>query len=161
MKSLRILMSVALLGILITYSNCGGSKNPEPPIQEVQLGKLSKAWKLTSVTLDGANRNTEYGVGGGSAFSLTISGSPTATSYAYTTANRPSLSPWKGSGSWTFGTDPATQVIRDPDNSSDKLDMTYSVNETQLQITFTFNGNGYPNSREEVVKGTWIFTFGL
>ena len=160
-KSAKILSMIALLGVLITYSNCGGKGGSEKPIQEVQLEKLSKTWKLTSVTLDGVSKNTEYGAGGASPFSLTITGSPTATSYAYTTANRPSLSPWKASGSWAYGTDVATQIVRDPDNSTDKLDLTYSVTDTQLQISFTFNGNGYTNTREEVVKGAWVFTFGL
>lgn len=153
-------MMVALVGVLITYSNCGGGGGGERPLQEVQLEKLSKAWKLTGVTLDGSSRNAEYGVGA-TAMGLTITGSPTASSFAYTTSNRPSLSPWKASGTWAFGTDVATQIVRDQDNNTDKLDMTYSVTETQLSITFTFNGNGYPNSREEVVRGVWVFTFGL
>lgn len=151
---------IALVGVLLTYANCGGGGGNEKPLQEVQLEKLSKAWKLTNVTLDGVSRNSEYGVGG-TAMGLTITGSPTATSYAYTTSNRPSLSPWKASGTWAFGTDVANQIIRDQDNNTDKLDMTYSVSETQLIINFTFNGNGYPNSRGEVVKGAWVFTFGL
>lgn len=153
-------MMLALLGLLITYSSCGGGGGNEKPIQEVQLEKLSKTWKLTGVTLDGASRNTEYSANAANAMTLTITGSPTATSYAYTTANRPSLSPWKASGTWAYGTDVATQIVRDPDNATDKLDITYSVTETQLQMTFTFNGNGYANTREEVVKGVWVFTFG-
>ncbi len=155
-KSAKILLMVALLGVLITYSNCGGSKTPAPSVQEVQLEKLAKTWKVTGVTLDGVDKKTDY-----ANFTLTVTGTPTATSYSYTTASRPALSPWKASGSWTFGTDPATQIIRDADNATDKLDLTYSVSDTQLQLNFTFNGNGYANSRSEVVKGVWVFTFGL
>jgi hypothetical protein len=68
------------------------------------------------------------------------------------------LSPWKASGSWEFGASPETQMIRDK-GTADELAMTYSVNETTLSITFTFNGAGY--SRTGVVKGQWVYTFKL
>lgn len=161
-KSIKLLSMIALLGILIGYTGCRDKKGAEKPIQEVQLEKLSKTWKLTSVTLDGTSRNAEYGVGGANPFSLTITGEPTNSSYNYTTASRPALSPWKSNGSWIYGTDPATQIVRDADSAVDKLDLTYSVSDTQLSITFNFAANGYTNTgRADVVRGAWVFTFGL
>lgn len=161
MKSLRLLLTIVSVGALMLYSNCGGKKKTERPIQEVQLEKLSKTWKVTAVTLDGVDKTADYKTAS-STFTLGITGTVGASSFAYTATGRPALSAWKSGGTWAFGTDPATQIVRDPDNAADKLDMTYSVTETTLQLTFTFNNanGGYPG-RTEVVNGQWVFTFGL
>ena len=116
------------------------------------MDKLVKTWKIKSATLDGVDKTSTY-----TGFQLTITGTKGAKSFGYSTASRPSVSPWKASGSWIFGTDPVTMMTRDADNPADKLDMTYSVNETQLQINFTYTGKGY--TRTEAVAGNWVYTF--
>lgn len=154
MKAFRILSLLGLVVALLTYSSCKDDKSAPEPITDVQLGKLSKTWKVDAVTLDGVDKKTDY-----AAFQLVLSGTKGNTSFGYTTTGRPTLSPWKSSGSWEFGTAPETQIIRDK-GTADELPMTYAVTETTLSITFTFNGAGY-TSRTGVVKGQWVFTFKL
>jgi hypothetical protein len=153
MKVAKLVLVILAVGSILTFSNCGGDKKAAEPLPDQQLAKLSKTWKLTSVTLD-TQPVTTY-----TNFNLTISGTKGTTSFDYATSGRPQLSPWKAGGKWSFGTDPVTQLVRDPDIATDKLDMTYSVTESTLQIQFNFQGAGY--TRTSQVKGNWIFTFGL
>jgi hypothetical protein len=145
MKSFRVLLVVALVGSLLTYSGCKKKDDPQPSPQDAQLVKLSKTWKFKSVTLDGVAQT------GYTNFQLTVSGSAGQTSFGYTSSGRPALSPWATSGTFTYGTDFATQLTRD-----DALPITYSLSDTQLQMTFNYSGNGF--SRVDNVKGNWIFT---
>ena len=152
MKAIRILAMLGLFAVLVTYANCDGSKpNPEP-VTDVQLGKLSKTWKISTVTLDGVDKKADY-----TAFQLALSGTKGNTSFGYTTTGRPALSPWKSGGTWEFGTAPETQIIRDK-GTADELAMTYTVTEATLRVDFTFSGTGYSN-RTGVVKGAWKFAF--
>jgi len=153
MKVLRILSLLGLVVLLLTYSNCKDKKSTPEPITDVQLGKLAKTWKINTVTLDGVDKLADY-----TAFQLVLSGTKGNTSFGYSTSGRPALSPWKSSGSWEFGASPETQMIRDK-GTADELAMTYSVTETTLSISFSFNGSGY--SRTSVVKGQWVYTFKL
>ena len=154
MKALKSLLLMASVGVLFTLSNCGSPSPAPEPVADQQLAKLSKVWKVTNVKLGGADKTTAY-----PGFQLTVTGTKGATSFGYTTSGRPSLSPWKANGTWAFGVEPLTMLVRDPDNTADKLDMTYTVNEATLTISFTYQGAGY--TRVDVVKGAWVFTFGL
>jgi hypothetical protein len=158
MKAVKFLFLVASVGVLFTFSNCGGDPKPSESDADKQLALLSKTWKLTSVTLDGSAVTTPSYTG----FQLGITGTKGQTTFNYTTTfpgTRP-LSPWKGSGTWEFGTSPLTMIVRDKNLTTDKLDMTYTVSATQLTISFNFQGAGY-TSRADVVKGNWVFNFGL
>ena len=146
---------VVAIATLLSFSGC----DPDPvgpTIEEEQLAKLSGTWTVagsgTDVTLQAVSKKTEY-----AAFELTLTGTPGATSFGYTTAGRPAtLSPWPSSGTWEFGESPETMVKRDPDKPNEVVNMTYSVSDTQLQIVFNFAGAGY--SRTKVVTGEWVFT---
>lgn len=153
----RLIVPIAL-ACLVTFSNCGGGgSTPEPPANQ-QFTKLQKTWKLTAVTLD---RTPQFAPAGAynNTFTLKISGTKGATSFDYAVEGRPPLSAWKASGKWAFGADVATQLVRDPDSTTDKVDMTYSVTDNTLQIQFNFQRDGY--TRVDQVKGNWVFTFGL
>ncbi|MCE2936175.1 MAG: hypothetical protein ACK5V5_11590 [Cyclobacteriaceae bacterium] len=113
------------------------------------MAKLTATWNIASASRDGVA--VDY-----TGFKLTISGTAGATSFDYSTQGRPALSPWKSSGKWSFGQSVETQIIRDP-GTADELQMTYVVTDNSLQLTFTYNGNGF--SRVGVVKGQWVFTF--
>lgn len=154
MKSLRILSLMALVGVLVTFSNCGDDPPPAPPVTDVQFDKLAKTWKINSVTLDGVDKTADY-----TGFQLALSGTKGSPPFNYTTSSRPSLSPWKASGTWDFGAAPETQIIRDK-GTADELPVTYAVTESTLTVSFTFNGTGY-TARTGVVKGAWVYTFGL
>ncbi len=154
MKIHKLILSVALLGTLLTYSGCSKDSAPAPSIKDTQLKSLSQVWKCTSATLQGAAQTGYTG------FQLTISGTAGNSTFGYTTTGRPpgtKSSPWPASGTFTFGTDPATQLLR---NDSPDLPVTYSVSPTTLQITFTYSGAGY-DARVGNVVGTWVYTFGL
>ncbi|MFZ5998916.1 MAG: hypothetical protein ACOYW3_00270 [Bacteroidota bacterium] len=153
----KTVLAFSAIAALLTYSGCGPGSDPAPTEQEVQLGKLKSTWKITEVKLDNVSKLTDY-----TGFELTITGSITdgnLTGGGYSAKNRPKLSPWLAEGNWVFGTDPVTQITRDPDKSADKLDVTYSVTDTQLQLTFTFAREGYSTARTSNVKGQWVFTF--
>ncbi len=154
MKSFKLILLLLSVGVLFTLTNCGSDSKPAESIADQQLTKLSKTWKPTSVTLDGTAVTTY------SAFQLVITGTKGATSFGYTTAGRPSLSPWRPSGTWSFVKGQETTLItRDPEDPANKLDMTYVVSESALEISFNFQGAGY--TRVDQVKGNWVFKFGL
>jgi hypothetical protein len=156
MKSLKLVLLLLSVGVLFSLTNCGGDSKPAESVADQQLTKLSKTWKLTSVTLN----NNAVTTPSYSAFQLVITGTKGATSFGYTTSGRPTLSPWKASGTWAFVKDQETTLItRDPDNASDKLDLTYVVSESALEISFNFQGAGY--TRVDQVKGNWVYKFGL
>lgn len=167
MKVARFLIAIIAIGSLFTFSNCGDSKPAAEPIPDKQFRLLSennRVWKLTGVTLDGTSlfkSSTNPTAPYDNTFTLTISGTKGAASFNYAVAGRPALSPWKASGTWKFGTDPVTQITRDPDITTDKLEMTYNVTDpaATLSIQFNFQGTGY--TRTDQVKGNWVFTFGL
>jgi hypothetical protein len=153
MKSLKLLLAGVFVGVLLLHSGCKDKGNNTPPPEDVQLGKLSKTWKASAVTLDGTNQMANY-----QNFQLTISGTPgqTANGFNYSVTGRPSLSPWPASGTFKFGSDVATQLIRD-----DGLPITYAVTDVtpvQLQITFNYSGSGIAG-RVNQVQGNWVMTF--
>ncbi|NJN41225.1 MAG: hypothetical protein HC811_02255 [Flammeovirgaceae bacterium] len=145
---LQSLVLFVILGGLITFTSCGDDP-PSKTQEEIQLELLAKTWQPISVELDGVDKTTDY-----SSFSLTLSGTAGSAPYSYTTSGRPTLSPWPSSGTWDFGTDLATQLVRDP-STADERDMTYQVSDTQFQLTFQFSGPGY-SARTSNVTGTWV-----
>jgi hypothetical protein len=149
---LKPILSVLALAVLLGYSGCGGKNNPGPSVEEVQLGKLSAVWKVGStgdVTLDAVSKKTDY-----QNFTLTLTGSAGASTYNFVKTGGPALTPFPTSGSWKFGTNPETDIlIGDGDK---QLNATYSVTDSQLQITFNYQGAGEA-SRTGEVKGTWVF----
>lgn len=151
-----VLQSLPLIGILVlaSLSGCHKTSDPAPTIAQAQLAKLSKTWKVTSVTLDGASQT------GYENFTVNFSGASSASVYDYATTGRPILSPWPASGTWTFvnGSE-ATEIIRDK-GTADELPITYLVTESTLQLTFQFSGTGYAG-RIHSASGKWVMTFGL
>jgi len=154
MKALRILSLLLVTSVLLTYMGCKKDDPEPPPVTDVQFDKLKKTWKINTVSLDGVDKTADY-----TGFQLTFGGTKGAPPFDYTTSGRPSLSPWPGSGKWDFGAAPETQIIRDK-GTPDELAVTYAVTESTLTVSFTFNGTGY-TARTGVVKGAWIYTFGL
>lgn len=150
---IKPILSVIALAILLGYTGCGGKKEPGPSDEEKALTALSATWKVagtnTDVTLNGVSKKADY-----SGFTLTVSGTAGAATYGYTTAGRPSLSPWPSSGAWKFGDVIATDIIRDPATAKE-VDMHYTVTDTQLELTFTYDQAG--ESRTSQVTGVWVF----
>src|SRR5258706_1192648 len=107
MKAFRILVTFISIGSLVSYSSCKSGGGSSETIQDKQLGLLSQTWKVSSVTLDNVDQTSKW-----PGFQLTISGTKGGTSFNYTCAGRPALSAWPASGTWTFGADPVTTIIR-------------------------------------------------
>lgn len=147
---IRLALVVTILGGFALIQGCKKSSGPGESVEDIQLGKLIKTWRTSSVSLDGVDQ-PDY-----SDFTLTIAGVPGAATFGYTASGGPSTRSWPGQGTWKFGDIPETQIIRDPD-SGDEIELTYSVSETQLQIEFDFSGSGFPGGRTSNVNGNWVF----
>lgn len=169
MKAFKILTTVVSLVLLLNYAGCKSSGGTAESTQDKQLGLLSGTWKVSTVTKDGTDVTTSTTLGPWTSFQLTMSGTKGATSFTYSCATRPApTSPWPASGTWAFGTDPVTQIIRDKgaagsSTAGAELAMTYLVGTdkngvaTTLQISFSFAGAGY--TRVSNLGGAWVFNF--
>jgi len=156
MKRTKVFIMLALLGVALSFWQCGDDSAPAVDPQDEQLTKLSQTWQASAVTF--ASGGSPQPVTGYDNFAITLSGTAGQSTFNYTVTGRPSgiLTPWNGSGTFTFGTDFATTLTRD-----DGTVVTYSVSATQLQMTFVYTGAGYTGSRVNNVNGSWTFTFAL
>ncbi len=152
---IRILSVVAFAGLATFYTSCKPDENNKTT-EEKQLEKLTQTWSLVSAN-DGTDRTADF-----PNLVLTVSGSFAQDgTYNYSfTGTRPNPSPWPVSGTWKFGTDPTTQLIRDP-SSANEIDMFYDVSDTSLEISFNVpdTSTGWPGGRATSVSGDWVFTF--
>jgi len=155
MKILRAISFLAIVAVLSTYVGCKPKGSDPEPVANVQFTKLAKTWKISTVSFDGTDRTADY-----TGFQLILGGTKGTPPFSYNTSGRPALSPWKASGIWEFGSAVETQIIRDKGVTADELGMTYTVTESTLTLTFTFNRDGY-TLRTDQVQGPWIFTFTL
>src|SRR5258706_959363 len=107
MKSkIEILFKICLLVFAIQVGGCS-SKHNSPSIKEIQMNKLSAAWKVKSVMKDGVEES------GYDNLKLTITGSALSKTTVYAVAGRPAKSPCPAGGAWIFGSDVMTLLIRD------------------------------------------------
>ena len=150
----RFILITILAGAVILLSDCKG-KDPKPSSKEkVQLTKLVAPWTLTNVTLDGATR-TDF-----TSVVLTLGGNYVADGGSYTysfTGVFPQPSPWPKTGGWQFGANPESQLVRVEDGVA--MNYTLSSNNTVLNITFNYTGQGFQGGRVNEVAGNWSFTF--
>jgi hypothetical protein len=144
-------MIFSLTGLIL--SGCSKDEDAKPSAEAKQLTQLSGTWVVSSVTVDGENKTSDY-----ASFELTLSGSANATAYAYGINGRPLLSPWPAGGTWVFGSDITTAIIRDP-GTDDQIQMNYMVTETQLTVEFMFSGTGYNAAKVSSAAGSWVYVF--
>jgi hypothetical protein len=153
MRMLRSIRSRAMLASAFAWClliACSSDEAPSLSAEEQQRQKLVRRWTATSVTLNNVAQ-PEY-----ANLELILTGSASGP-FSYQVNNRPPLSPWPNTGTWAFGTDPLSQLVRDP-ASTRELAMVYSVSDTQLQLSFTFSGTGFAN-RKHNIQGQWVFNF--
>lgn len=153
----KVLSLCLLVSAAIFYSGCGSSSHNSDSPEKVQLAKLSKTWTLTSAKLDDVDRTSDF-----SGLTLTISGTYSKDGDTYTYSfqgHRPQPSPWPASGTWKFGANPATDLVRLDDDPA--LALTYTVSDNSLDIKFNYPASaaGFAGSRTEQVSGNWDFTF--
>jgi hypothetical protein len=159
-QSMKILRAISFLLVIVglsTYMGCDGGGSPAPPVEDVQFDKLAKTWNVTTVSFDGAQ--LDLTASGYTNFKLVLGGTKGTPPFSYTTTGRPSVSPWPASGTWEFGSDVQSQIIRYNTIDDDELAISYTVTESTLTLTFSFlEDEGY-NARPNQVRGPWIFTF--
>jgi hypothetical protein len=148
-KEILIKLSLAIVTFMLL--ECGSRHNSPAP-EEIQLNKLNANWAISSVMKDGMTQS------GYNNLKLVINGSAFTKDYIYAVTGRPAKSPWPAGGTWTFGTDINTQIIRDK-GTADELPLSYSVADTSLTIQFQFNGTGYTGGKTSAVTGNWSFVF--
>lgn len=162
MKKLLFISLVTTLGFVLSY--CGPDPAPEPTPSELQLEKLagaynqsgSRTWTVNEVTFQGSeDRTTEWKT---TDFRLTFTTSGTLTGNTYSTSGVVTPGPWPLSGSWSFGgtaeNPNINQVLR-----NDGLEISVSVSETTLSLTFTFDESVHTGGRVEALSGEYVFTF--
>ena len=160
MKSLRTLLSVAVLGTLIALSGCGGGGGSSEPISDQQLGKLKKTWKVDTTYPSGG---VTYGAPGSSntvdstshwtLFKLTIDGTKGQPStFTYTCTGRELPNIWEASGTWEFGTKPESQIVR-----GDGALIGYSINPAATTLTLSFSFDKQYGARVSNVTGNYTF----
>jgi hypothetical protein len=158
MKLATRIFSLLVMVALALFTGCGSDDGDDKSDEEQQLAKLSSSWTLVSAN-DGTDRTADF-----PQLVLTLSGTfAQSGTYDYSfTGTRPNPNPWPASGKWKFGTNPATDIIRDPNKTNEK-DMNYAVTESQLIISFNIPegaaGEAGGTTRASSVKGDWQFTF--
>ena len=136
---LSLLAVTLIMGVMI--SSC----KKDPPVtktdEELQIEKLSKAWKVNpaanSITVDANDQSLDW-----SGFVLTLGDKTYSTSGSF------SPEVWPASGTWAFGADVNT-LVRD-----DGVSMSVSVTDASLQLQFDYSAAG---GRLLGVEGNWIF----
>ena len=154
----RVLSLVILAAVSLVYGGCKDDDDKKDSEEKQQLAKLSGSWTLQTATADDTDRTGDF-----TNLVLTLGGTYVeGGTYNYSfTGTRNDPSPWPASGTWKFGTNKATEMIRDPGSSSEIL-MNYQVTETDLVISFTVpDGSSWAggSSRVRSVTGDWTFTF--
>lgn len=148
----RLLTLLAFVAFGLFFASCGKDPSDDRTTEEKQLDQLKSNWVLVSAN-DGTNRTDFQNV----VLSLNGTFSQGGTYQYSVTGTLPSPSPWPQQGTWQFGTDPLTQIVRDPGSPSE-IDATYSVSATELEINFVIPDN-WVGGRTKSVSGNWTFKF--
>jgi hypothetical protein len=147
-------MKTTLIGILLILftlllSSCQGENHSGD--NNPTLALLAGGWKANMVMVDNKVVTDAY-----LNFQLTLGSENIQGANSYTTSGRPMLSPWRDKGSWSFGANTETQIVRDAE--SDRVNISYTLTAKTLTISFFFAGAGY-GGRSESVGGNWLFQF--
>lgn len=155
----RTLSLLTIASLSLFFANCGGDDGDDTPEEKTQLGKLVGTWELYSATLEtdtgDPDKTDDY-----TGFTLELIGTFDEDSeeeypYTYETTNRPDLSPWEESGSWGFGGDPKSDILRqDSDGNILSIQYTLSDDDKTLTLTYTFSGAGF-EAKTAQVEGDW------
>lgn len=142
----------------LLLSGCGEDA-PSTPAEQTQLDKLVGTWQLQTAALTGSTTSWTDEFDGAT---LVLSGTYSAGgTYAYTfnVTPWPINSPWPEDGNWKFkgtsGTDLTSKIIR----LDDSVEISYTLTNNQLTLTFPYSGDGFPDGRLGSVEGNWTFTF--
>jgi hypothetical protein len=158
MKHISTIFSFLLLVVLTVHlSACGGGGDEPTPAEEKKLEQLKGTWQLQSATLGSESWNDEF-----EDATLTLSGEYEkggTYNYNFNVTPWPVNSPWPDdAGNWKFdGTSGSglNTIVR----LEDSIEMTATVTDNSLTLTFTYDGDGFPEGRVGSVEGNWTFIF--
>lgn len=159
----RILSLLILLLVTTFYTSCKKDDDEKETEEQKQLTSLKGVWTLVSAN-DGQDRTADFITDAAVPLKLTLDGNYVeGGTYNYSfTGKRPDPSPWPVSGTWKFGTNKSTEIIRDP-GTNDEISMNYTVTDTDLLISFNIpdGSAGWTGgvSRVKSVTGDWQFAF--
>lgn len=155
----RSLSLLTIASLVLFFASCGGDGNDGPSKEENAFNQLDNVWTLSSVTLNDADRESDF-----DNFVLTLSGDFDSENpngpYEYSVAgSMPDPSPWPQIGEWIFdsiNTDSGL-IVRDPETENE-IGMSYKIlSNGDLELTLVVpEGSGW---RVAEVEGTWVFTF--
>jgi hypothetical protein len=155
----RILSLLVLAAFATFYMSCDGGGGDDQSEEQVQFNKLKSDWLVDKVLEDGDDRTLDF-----QGTTLTLEGNfVQGGSYLYSFEGpMPDISPFPRTGSWRFGEDPSSQIIRDQDEN--ELDMTYEFSgDNNTLVIFLNVPEGHPGwgttGRGKSVTGDWEFTF--
>lgn len=135
---------VTAAGLLTSCKSSSG--DPAPVVSkkdEVSSLLTSAAWKMSSVTVDGADKTSIY-----KDLKLTFTGT------GFTSVNGGAV--WPASGTWEFTSAEATSIKR-----NDGVEVTLQeVTATGLKLALTWSKNTLGPGRVKSVSGQHIFSFG-
>ncbi len=133
------------------FAGCNPDPEPEPTPEEIRTdllaGTSSKGWVLTSSTLDGDDRSTDW-----ADFELTIT-----TSKGYSTTTSFDDNVWPSAGTWDYqGTEGSgLDVMIRSDGIRMNID---NITESNLTLSFDYLlSKPQKSGRAESIEGNWIF----
>jgi hypothetical protein len=147
--SSRILSLLVLVSMSVFFAGCDKGEGNKTSTQDKQIAKLVGVWEAVDVDFDGTTPD------GYETFTITITGDAGDQELGYSTANHPA-GPWPNSGTFEFGSDVTSTLIR----SGDELTVNYVVTGDQLTLSFDdYAGDTFDAGRTESIAGDWTFTF--
>lgn len=132
-----VVMSASML------TSCEEDKDDSSNEEVVKAQLISATWKVSSVTVDGANQSNVYA-------GLNVS----FTSSGFTSINGEPV--WPSSGTWQFTSDDA-EAIRRNDGLIVEI---ISISDSQLKLGLTWEESTIGSGRSASVSGEHVFTFG-
>jgi hypothetical protein len=147
-KHIRFYMLILVAVTTLLPIACKDDDGDAKTVTEQQAEKLTGHWKVTTVTLDGANRE------GYEETTFHLSSLTAGTNMRYIIDNNAAESPWRLSagGRLFFDTqEPTTYLTRE-----DEVRIAYEVTETTLVFEFTY-AEPSTTGRVNGVVGEWNF----
>ncbi len=157
MKRTSRLLPFLVLLTAVVFCACKDDDGDSKTVEQQQLEKLVGVWNIASATDDSGDRTVDF-----NNLDLHVEGTYSGEGKTYNynlTGTRPTPSPWPEVGTWKFGTNKNTDIIRDP-GGPDEIMMNYTVTSDELTLTFTVpDGGGWGGGRVKNVIGDWTFKF--
>ncbi len=136
-KSTSAYLALCMLGLLLFFTACKNDDGPKPG-PTGKKDQISKVWKVETVLVNNSpDQTTNY-----SSYRFEFKKDGT---YTFT------LGTDSGSGSWEF-TSNEQKIVFDKGTAQEALVNVLSLSDSQLEIEFTFTGNGKTGERKVIYK---------